>query len=137
MHAQVMEAKNRPDQVLFQKAMIQSGAMGGLGPISMEQANQTWDRMCKHLKVDSMNEEERMGAMLETDAATLVKMGIDLKWQLIPLVVDNETLEETEGGELRFSLGLDQGFNLEDGTPAEPLHTLIGDCDAEVSHMHG
>ena len=46
VHAQVLEAKFDPRKPPFQRAIVQSGALGTVGPITMEEADARWLHLC-------------------------------------------------------------------------------------------
>ncbi|CZR63940.1 uncharacterized protein PAC_13837 [Phialocephala subalpina] len=52
-HVHALEAKTNPSTPLFQKAIVQSGAVGCSGSVSLADAEASWDRLCKVLGVSA------------------------------------------------------------------------------------
>jgi carboxylesterase type B len=132
VQAQVLDAKRRLGRPLFQRAIVQSGAVGTLGPIDMEEADERWEKLCRHLKIERLSANERVEYLRKLPEGDLVRIAGQMGWATFPLVTDSKTLFESPDGGWRFSLGprSEQAGHVAD---TAPIDVLIGDCDDEVS----
>ena len=131
VHAQVLNAKSRHAKPPFQRAIIQSGAVGTVGPISMNEADQRWGKLCQHLQITEKSGNEQIAFLRDITAPDLVRVAGELGWFVFPLVTDNKTLTARSDGGWEFVLGPKPGSTSQI-TSIEPIDVLIGDCDAEV-----
>ncbi len=131
VHAQVLEAKSDPRKPLFQRAIVQSGALGTVGPITMEEADSRWLCLCQHLHIMDKSERERVEFLQEMPASELVRAAGEIKWFSFPLVADNKTLTMSSDERFRLVLG-PRSDATDQGSQEESIKVLIGDCDDEV-----
>jgi carboxylesterase type B len=131
VHAQVLEAKSNLGKPLFQRAIIQSGAVGTLGPISMDETDRRWEQLCDHLQIREKSQQERINILREMPEADLIRVAGELGWTSFSLVADNKTLTITSDGRWKFVLEPETN-PASSATNSEPMNVLVGDCDAEV-----
>jgi carboxylesterase type B len=131
VHAQVLEAKSNQGKPLFQRAIIQSGAVGTSGPISMDEADGRWRDLCQYLQVAEKSPKERIDFLQDMSESDLVHVAGEMGWFSFPLVEDDKTLTTTTGGSWRFFLG-PQLDTASQTANTGPIKVLIGDCDGEV-----
>jgi carboxylesterase type B len=133
VHAHVLEAKYGVGRPLFRRAIIQSGAVGTLGPLSLTEADRKWEMLCKHLNIGVSSAGSRLALLSSIPPSKLLEATQDLGWIPFPLIVDGSTIRTRADG--RWSIHLGQN----DPEPAEsmqkdpaPICVLIGDTDVEV-----
>jgi len=131
VHALVLEAKQNPGKPLFQRAIIQSGAMGTVGPISIAEADQRWKSLYEHVQVTQRTPKEQVDFLRDMSEADLVRAAGELGWFSFPLVTENKTLTETPNGQWRLVLEPRSDYGSLDSIEGS-IDILIGDCDAEV-----
>lgn len=134
VHAQVLDAKLNPRKPLFQRAIIQSGAMGTVGPIAMEEADSRWLYLCQHLHITDKSEKERLNFLREMPASDLVRVAGEIQWFSFPLVADNKTLTMSCDGRVKAVLA-PRSDAADPSTQEESIKVLIGDCDDEVRFL--
>ena len=131
VHAQVLEARSSPRKPLFQRAIVQSGAMGTVGPISMGEADNRWIHLCQHLHITDKSEKERVDFLQELPASDMVRVAGEIRWFSFPLVGDNKTVTVSSDGGVKVVLE-PRSDAINQGMEDEPITVLIGDCDDEV-----
>ncbi|KAJ5959868.1 alpha/beta-hydrolase [Penicillium vulpinum] len=136
-HAHVLEAILSEREPLVQRGIIQSGAVGVLGPISMEDTNKRWDALCKQLGAPDSDAASRMEYMATVSPEQILQANRELDWMVSPIVVDNLTISERPNG--RWNIHLDGNEEpVEKDQSAHnsaPIAILIGDTDLEGT-MH-
>ncbi|ERF71125.1 hypothetical protein EPUS_09148 [Endocarpon pusillum Z07020] len=130
VHAQVLEAKSNPRKPLFQRAIVQSGAMGTVGPISAEEADSRWMYLCQHLHITHKSEKERVDFLRKMPASDMVRIAGEIKWFSFPLVAENKTVTMLPDGGVKVVLE-PRSDAVNQGMEDEPIKVLIGDCDGE------
>lgn len=131
VHALVLDAKASGRRPLFARAIMQSGAVGTMRPISMAEADQKW----KVLQ-DTIGKDQDV-ATLRTEE--LVNIAEQLGWSSYRLVEDGVSVKAAEAhGSWSIDLGGRQETSKGKTDEQEkPLVVLIGDTDDEVStNMH-
>lgn len=74
VHCHLLEAELGSEKPLFRRAIMQSGALGTLGPDSLEVANKTWADLCKHWGVEAeASESERVDLLRRIQPQALVE----------------------------------------------------------------
>lgn len=131
VHAQVLEAKSNPRKPLFQRAIVQSGAMGTVGPISTEEADSMWMDLCQHLHITDKSEKERVDFLRGLPASDMVRVAGENKMFSFPLVAENKTVTVSPDGGVKVALK-PRSDAVNQGMEYEPIKVLIGDCDDEV-----
>lgn len=131
VHAQVLEAKSNPRKPLFQRAIIQSGAMGTVGPISTEEADSRWMDLCQHLHITDKSEKERVDFLREMRASDMVRVAGEINRFSFPLVAETKTVTVSPDGGIKVVLE-PRSDAVCQGKEDEPIEVLIGDCDDEV-----
>jgi carboxylesterase type B len=131
-HAHVLDARLNCDKAkpLFRRAIIQSGAVGTLGPIALSKANANFELL--RSEYPGLDIEE----LRKIPADVLVKKSKELGWWVFPLVNDGLTIKPTKVGRWQVCLGYEDVIL--DKQPRkdtrEPLRVMIGDADAEASY---
>ena len=132
VHAHVLDAKLRSAKPLFQRAIIQSGAMGTVGPIPMDEADQKWIKLCQHLRIAENSGRDRISFLRDIPASDLIRAASESGYIGFLVVADNRTLTAAADGKWSFFLGPESNVDSQ-VTNTGPIDVLIGDCDAEVS----
>ncbi|KAJ5702695.1 alpha/beta-hydrolase [Penicillium malachiteum] len=135
-HALILESVFRKREPLAQRAIVQSGALGVLGPISMKAADERWTVFCDKAGAPDSDSSARLKFMTDVPAEDLVKTFRELKWFVSPLVVDDLTILENSNG--RWDVRLDGSPEPISEAPingSEVISVLIGDTDLE-GRMH-
>ena len=76
-------------QPTFKRAIVQSGAVGTLGPRSLEWHERRWDKLCKHFGVESLDPEERISRLRQISSGKLVQAAADLSFHTFPTAADH------------------------------------------------
>jgi carboxylesterase type B len=139
VHAHLLEAElggGGKRKALFQKAILQSGALGCAGPRSMADADRHWSDLCRRFQIDNEEAVKRIELLKGVPAHRLLDAAADLGWSVYPLYVDGITLKATDlGCEVLVGLGeVAGGFDSEDEDAKErrEIEIVAGDVDAEV-----
>jgi carboxylesterase type B len=134
-HAHILEAILSDGEPLVQRAIIQSGAVGVLGPISMDDADRRWDVFCQQIGAPGGGYFARMNFMATVSVEEILRTNQELGWQVCPLVVDELTI--LQGSNSRWNIhlaGKDERMkSLRDTESSAVISVLIGDTDLEVS----
>ncbi|OJK04325.1 hypothetical protein ASPACDRAFT_21436 [Aspergillus aculeatus ATCC 16872] len=138
-HAHVLEAVLGKRKPLCQQGIIQSGAVGVLGPITMGDANARWATFCKKFGATNESTTSRMNFMRNVPADDILRANAALGWFVFPLVMDELTISQRPNG--RWSVHLDQSGTVKapNGTvshPRETISVLVGDTDLEGTLHH-
>jgi carboxylesterase type B len=138
-HAHVLEAILSECEPLVQRGIIQSGAVGVLGPLSMEAADKRWDIFCKRVGAPSGDPAARMKFMATVPIERILQTNQELGWQVCPLVVDEFTISQRPNGRWNIHLAgkEEQVSSMRDTESSAAISVLIGDTDLEVSQLIG
>lgn len=135
-HAHIAQAVFGKQEPLVHRAIIQSGAVGVLGPITMDQADRRWDAFCKQLDAPE-DSTSRLAYLANLPPDRLLKAFYELGWMVSPLVLDDLTMSKNAGLRWRWNIHLDgseaDGIPKVPGDGVDPIAILIGDTDLEVS----
>ncbi|KAJ5915871.1 carboxylesterase [Penicillium verhagenii] len=134
VHVHLLESDLGGTKPLFRKAIMQSGAVGVLGPCSLERANRNWEMLHRTCDVHEEDIIERVNQMRQIPAGELLETGEKLGWFEFPLVIDNTTVSSTDLGCLvKIDMGHVSGSQLraKDGRNDSP-ELMIGYVDTEV-----
>lgn len=136
-HAHILEAILGDREPLVQRAIIQSGAVGVLGPISMEDADQRWDIFCQQTGAPTGHYATRMDFMATVPVERILRTNQELGWQVCPLVVDELTISQRSNGgwSIHLSGKEERVRSLRDTESSAVISVLIGDTDFEVSKL--
>jgi carboxylesterase type B len=136
-HAHVLEAILGEGEPLVQRGIIQSGAVGVLGPLSMETADKRWDIFCQRIGAPSGDHVSRMKFMATVPIEKILQANQELGWQVCPLVVDGLTISQRPNGRWNIHLAgkEEQANSVRDGESSAVISVLIGDTDLEVSQL--
>lgn len=135
-HAHVLNARTSRGRPLIQKGIIQSAAVGTLGPLSLDEAEVRWRWLCRHFGIEQLSFEQRMATLMAVSARELLAAGGQAGWDVFPLVEDGITLKSNACHQYSFELELNNKHNDNNhcSVPVrkDPIHVLIGDTDLEV-----
>ena len=120
---------------LFRSATIQSGAVGTLGPIPLQEAAANVHKLCAHLG-------SNIKGLAELPAYSLLSAASELNMHVFPLVKDGLTIKSAIAR--RYAVHLKRkGQDPVDASQEArrgPMRVLIGDAEVEVrvirSHPH-
>lgn len=134
VHVHAVEAKLKPGLPLFRSALIQSGAVGCLGPISLPQADENWEILFRHLGFSDSQHRSRLSDLRSISPNHLLRATLELGWITFPLVDDKLSLTLGNDGSL-VGVDLDEESSNE-GVKRKPipghLTILAGDTEVEV-----
>ncbi|CAI7638575.1 unnamed protein product [Penicillium glandicola] len=132
-HAHVLEAILSKREPLVQRGIVQSGAVGVLGPLSMEATNKRWDAFCKQLGAPDGDAASRMEYMATVSPERILQANTELGWMVFPIVLDNLTISQRPHG--RWNIHLDGNEEpvekYQSANNPAPIAVLIGDTDLE------
>ncbi|KAJ5731858.1 alpha/beta-hydrolase [Penicillium malachiteum] len=135
-HALILESVFGKREPLAQRAIVQSGALGVLGPISMKAADERWTVFCDKAGTPDSDSSARLKFMTDVPAEDLVKTFHELKWFVSPLIVDDLTILENSNGRWDIRLhGNQEPISEAPINGSEVISVLIGDTDLE-GRMH-
>lgn len=134
VHLFLLEAELGHAKPLFRNAIMQSGAIGVLGPCSLEDANLNWELLCRKCGLNEANMTDTITRMREVPADDLLEIGETLGWFQFPLVIDDKTVFKTDLG---YSVQVDigQAATAELYTKSNPKRlpeVMLGYTDTEV-----
>lgn len=134
-HAHVLDAILGEGEPLVQRGIIQSGAVGVLGPLSMETADKQWATFCQTIGAPSDDRASRVKFMATVPIDKILQTNQELGWQVCPLVVDELTISQRPNGRWNIHLaGKEERANsVRDIGSSAVISVLIGDTDLEVS----
>ena len=139
VHALVLDAKLSNQRPLFRNAIIQSGAVGTLGPVTMARADERWEGLCQRLGLERMEGVSRVQQLRYQTTEALLQAAPDLGgrggWDIVD---DGTTLTVTgEFGSSQipfmFNLGQDGENDRVVESASNGLRILIGDTEKDVS----
>lgn len=132
IHAHALEAKLNQRTPLFRGAIIQSGAVGCLGPVSIDRANGDQNALCRHMGIIQTDGASRLAALREISAEQLVQASREMDWATYPLVNDELTLKFTDQlSPILVDLGETRSVTAELGNTG-PIAVMLGEVDSEV-----
>ncbi|KAH6662123.1 putative carboxylesterase [Halenospora varia] len=135
-HVHALEAKLNPSTPLFRKAILQSGAVGCTGPISLADAEANWDKLCKVLAVSVDDKMREFETMLKITVLELLQASRELFWYLFPLVNDQLILDFTvDLDPVLVNLGETSNGKKLSGSAA-PIDVLLGGVDNEGTPLY-
>ncbi|KAH6986542.1 para-nitrobenzyl esterase [Ilyonectria sp. MPI-CAGE-AT-0026] len=103
----LIEAEGKTETPLFRRAIMQSGAVGTLGPVPLEEAEKTWSALCKIWNVDSeASEQDRLDLIRRLPATALIEASWKLGLWGIPSVFDNFTIFQDDSIQERTMVDL-------------------------------
>lgn len=133
----VIDAKFRPETPHFRRAIIQSGAVGILGPRELDVADKDWEILSRHFGFQDENETSRIAKLQDVSAEKLLQAAAKLKWIYFPTVIDNITQKSTSLG-CKVLVDLEGHSKFDEPsreTSNETIEILIGDTEDEVSFI--
>ncbi|KAF9630174.1 Carboxylesterase type B [Lasiodiplodia theobromae] len=132
-HAHVLEAELETKAAPFRKAVLQSGAWGGLNFRSLAKADERWADLYRLWSVEADSPVERLNLLKRIPTQDLLESMKELNWGLSILVIDGLTVRESDAGcDLSIHLG-DVDLNNEVKTSDENVQVMIGATATEVS----
>ncbi|KAH0359447.1 alpha/beta-hydrolase, partial [Aureobasidium melanogenum] len=132
VHAHVLEATAVHSNQLFGRAIMESGALGTLGPISMASAQARFDKLTKALGLTGSDDSEMLDRLRAVPASKIVDTGISLGWWVLPLTLDGYTVRKSPTRRWEVCLGIDEvGFVQRQSR--KQMVVMAGDCDTEAS----
>lgn len=136
MHVHALEAKMSPRKPLFKRAIIQSGAIGTLGPTSMGKAGKHLAKLCDRLGLRDDNDGTKLTKLKQVSSSDIVRACRKLIWYLFPLVNDNLTLSltsDTTGTYINLEADSTSAIttNTKKSSP-KTIDIMIGEVDVEV-----
>lgn len=132
----LIEAEGKTETPLFRRAIMQSGAVGTLGPAPLEEAEKTWSALCKIWNVDSeASEQDRFDLIRRLPVAALIEASWKLGLWRFPSVFDNFTI--FQGDSIQEKTMVDLGpvdlTNRPSRFPQLRADILMGFTGAEVN----
>ncbi|RDW94260.1 hypothetical protein BP5796_00023 [Coleophoma crateriformis] len=130
VNVHALEAKLNGSSHLFSGAILQSGAMGTIGPVSVEAAEGQWNNLCQRLGVVAEDKFSKLLEMEKIGVADLIAATRKMMWLVFPVVNDKITIDFTNKLEpLAVNLGeTSVGLVRQRITP---ILVLLGEVDEE------
>lgn len=138
VHALLLDAESgSTEQPLFRRAIMQSGAMGTMGPDSIETANCGWEDLCRYWGLGGEPSDRKVALLRRVRAEELFQSAGEVLSASFPAVFDNATIQP--GSLVKDNISVDLGpTDLHHG-PVRPSKTsidvLMGMTDWEVSPL--
>lgn len=137
-HAHILEAKYSRNPPLFRRGIIQSAAVGTLGPISMSEAHRNWMALAEKFCIpQDAKPITRWEVLSRIPTIQLLESGLSLGWMVYPLVNDGLTISAR--GRTSWNVQLRQSSPEALSSSADSgqsIDVFIGDTDAEASIHH-
>ncbi|PYI02469.1 carboxylesterase [Aspergillus sclerotiicarbonarius CBS 121057] len=137
-HVHALEAILTKGEPLVQRAIIQSGALGVLGPIPMAVADARWEAFCRHLGAPTGDASSRIAFMATVAPADILRAAHQLGSIVCPLVVDDLTISQKPNGRWGIHFGGNEAISSGNAPSQDAgvIPVLIGDTDVEgVIHL--
>ncbi|KAH8595312.1 Alpha/Beta hydrolase protein [Bisporella sp. PMI_857] len=132
-HAHLLEAELDNKKPPFRKAVLQSGAWGGLNFRSLAKADERWTDLCRFWSIEAENPVERLDMLKRIPAQDLLHSIAELHWGLSIPVIDGLTVRESDlGCDVSVHLG-DADLNNEIKNSTENIQVMIGATATEVN----
>ena len=134
VHTHTLSAKRKLESPLFRRSILQSGALGCLGPSPIDVANEDWDTLCNHLGFETGSRISRLERLRTLPAEELVRVQRALGWWAYKVIIDDKTVTSTDSG-CDFLINLDDERDLDTNSETAndgPINVLIGDAEEEV-----
>lgn len=134
VHAQVLHAKMSSEKPIFRRAILQSGSMGCLGPSSLADADERWEKLCARLQIEGSG-SERVEKLRLLDEEVLIQASNEEGWMVWDSIVDGISLIPTDiGSEVLVNFGHEDDSHARIND--QPIEIIIGDADNEVCIFH-
>ncbi|KAH7129195.1 para-nitrobenzyl esterase [Dactylonectria macrodidyma] len=140
VNVHLLEAEAKPETPLFRRAIMQSGAIGILGPIPMEEADKNWASLCKVCNVDSQaSGQDRLDLIRKLPATTLIEAAGKLRLGRFLSVLDDFTIFEDDASLRSTVVDLGPVDITNRPSRSSNMHAdiLMGFNDAEMSFIKG
>jgi carboxylesterase type B len=136
VHIHALDAKLSSTKPLFRRAIIQSGAIGTLGPTTLEKAGKQLEKLCQHMGLQDDENSTKFSKLQKVPSSDIVQTCRQLIWYLFPLVNDNLTLSSAPDGSgtyvnLEYDATAATASGI-DSSSRETIDIMIGEVDAEV-----
>lgn len=76
-------------QPTFKRAIVQSGAVGTLGPRTLEWHERRWNKLCSYFGLEDSDSDERIARLRQVSSSNIVKAAADLSFHTFPLLGDD------------------------------------------------
>lgn len=127
-----MEAKYGTRPPLFRRAIQQSGGMGSLRPISLDEMQENWQKMYESLGVMAVPTHTRLEVLMSLSAKDLLAAAGKAGWIIFAPVADDLTILKLAAGGWWADFGKMDPTSEPPQPEAEPTVILLGDCAEEV-----
>lgn len=132
-HAHILDAILGSKAPLVQRAIIQSGAVGVLGPLTMTDADRRWAVLCDTLGAPAEDAAERMKFMRNIPPYKILEACRDLAWNVCPLVQDDLTISRRADNRWNVHFTISDDPVADAGACGKLEYAvLIGDTELEV-----
>lgn len=133
-HIHLLEAELDTKKSLFSKAILLSGAWGGLDFRSLAKADERWADLCRLWAVQDKSPIDRLNMLKRVPTKDLLRSVSDLHWRFFVLVVDELTISTSNlKCEVSFHLGHDGMDNQVKGPSDEQIQVVLGTASHEFS----
>ena len=135
VHAQTLSAKLGPHgKALFRRSIMQSGALGSLGPSPLGDANRNWERLCKVFGFEADDPISRTERLRTLPPEELVRAQRELGWWAYNVTIDNKLVTSTDiGYDVLVNFGEEGDLDVNSRTTSsDAIEVLIGDTETEV-----
>ncbi|KAF8853850.1 alpha/beta-hydrolase [Acephala macrosclerotiorum] len=133
-HTHTLAAKQKPETPLFRRSIFQSGSLGCLGPSPLKEANEKWEKLCRHFGFEKDGPVSILERLRTLPTEELMRAQEELGWTSFPVIIDGASFTATDA-ECEVLIGLDSGRESSEGKgfSGEAIEILLGDTDAESS----
>ncbi|KAH8659774.1 Alpha/Beta hydrolase protein [Xylariales sp. PMI_506] len=93
VHTHVMETESSTKKPLFRRAIMQSGALGTLGPVPLNEADTTWTALCEHFGIRTgLTAREKVDILRRVTPAKIIEAADALHLGGFSPIVDHITV---------------------------------------------
>lgn len=132
-HTHTLAAKQKPETPLFRRSIFQSGSLGCLGPSPLSEANERWEKICRHFGFEKDGPISRPERLRTLPTGELMRAQKELGWISFPVIIDSASFMATDAGcEVLIDLDSGRGSRKNAKSSREAIEVLLGDTDAEV-----
>ncbi|KAF4773800.1 alpha/beta-hydrolase [Colletotrichum scovillei] len=95
-HIHLLEAESSARKPLFHKAVLMSGAFGGLDVSLLEKADERWEKLCQWFSFQELGPADRLESLKHVPAHQLLCAVSELCWRFFTLTIDGSTINQVD-----------------------------------------
>ncbi|KAH8658585.1 Alpha/Beta hydrolase protein [Ilyonectria robusta] len=129
VYAHLLDADAHAEKPLFQRALVQSGAMLTLLPMPLAEAEANWDKLCQHWGIEAESSSQyKVESLRHVSTAAMLQSALENHVFMLPPIADGLTLTKETAAlpcvDLRREIK-SMGYR--------PVEVMIGATDVEVT----